>query len=130
MLGETEGRLWRHHELISMADDDFSLGLAVYPVRQHSTKSPFRALFAIIASPHYGEDEVTDFLFDFGDGTPPEQGKLQNGFAQVEHIYTYEKAGKYYGTTFYPFCTIRNNKYSKSTGRAAFYVEIELPPPE
>jgi hypothetical protein len=77
--------------------------------------SPFSVGWEIHATPGYGDNEVTEYAFDPGDGCPIQRGTFDTPghggvkIAIVPHTYIYEKepSSHYTGRTFYPDVTVK-----------------------
>ena len=80
--------------------------------------SPLSVGWEIHATPAFGEQAVTEYAFDPGDGCPIVKGEFTappdggHRIAIVPHTYIYNKSkeSKYTGRTFYPDVTVKTAK--------------------
>lgn len=89
--------------------DYFSTGFTVKPTFPEG-KSPYTVTLNMEASPHSGENEVTDYFIDWNDGTQGVNGKFEKGFATPSHTYNFVATAHYTGHTYYPFFMTRNKR--------------------
>lgn len=111
------------------------LGVALYLVSPATNgwvshidvKSGKEVSFVIDAEPHSGDNEVTDYRMDFGDGSGITAGKLIGGRAVVKHIYTYIQTpiDQDTGKSHFPIVTVTTKMgVSESSPKAACWLTV------
>jgi hypothetical protein len=89
-------------------------GIYAIPTYAHGV-SPFSVGWEIHCTPCSGDNVVTEYAFNPGDGCPIVKGEFTSPpfgghkIAIIPHTYIYEKApqSKYTGVTFYPDITVK-----------------------